>query len=154
MHKISDIGKEMLGFQERLAIQFKYKPIAASLFEGDVRGKYLETLPPWCVLDGETVDLVTTEGTVIARGYERIVIGDYGAFVEFAPQYAVRENMKVKESEIYRIKDEKYSKNVKYIWLTAKDKSDCKIYFQKKTVDYADYRIGMLYVSPYEVFPK
>lgn len=43
--------------------------------------------------------------------------------------------------------------NVKYLWLTADDDSDVKIYDQKRSVEYADYKPGMLYVSVYEVFP-
>lgn len=40
------------------------------------------------------------------------------------------------------------------LWLTAKDGSGVKIYFQKNTVSYADYRTGKLYVSPHEVIYK
>ena len=43
---------------------------------------------------------------------------------------------------------------VKYLWLTIKDNSCIKIYYQKKSVDYADYKPGMLYVSVHEVFDK
>lgn len=44
-------------------------------------------------------------------------------------------------------------KHVKYLWLTADDDSDVKVYDQKRSVEYADYKPGMLYVSVYEVFP-
>ena len=33
------------------------------------------------------------------------------------------------------------------------DGSDVKVYDQKRSVEYADYKPGMLYVSVYEVFP-
>ena len=35
-----------------------------------------------------------------------------------------------------------------------KDNSCIKIYYQKKSVDYADYKPGMLYISVHEVFDK
>lgn len=84
---------------------------------------------------------------------DRIVIGDYGAFVEISPERILRNNLHCKEGQEYRFTDERYAKNVKYLWLTAADRSDCKIYLQKKRVDYADYVPGMYYISPYEVVP-
>lgn len=45
------------------------------------------------------------------------------------------------------------AEHVKYPWLTADDNSDVKVYDQKRSVEYADYKPGMLYVSVYEVFP-
>ena len=53
----------------------------------------------------------------------------------------------------YRIEDPRYAEHVKYLWLTADDNSDVKVYDQKRLVEYADYKPGMLYVSVYEVFP-
>lgn len=46
-----------------------------------------------------------------------------------------------------------YAEHVKYLWLTADDGSNVKVYEQKRPVEYADYKSGMLYVSVYEVFP-
>ena len=31
------------------------------------------------------------------------------------------------------------------------DKSNVKVYWQKKTVDYADYRVGRYYISPFDL---
>lgn len=49
--------------------------------------------------------------------------------------------------------DPRYAEHVKYLWLTADDGSNVKVYDQKRPVEYADYMPGMLYVSVYEVFP-
>lgn len=86
----------------------------------------------------------------ISRGVA-IKVGDIGGFVEFDETQVIKQNIKVKAGQEYRYNDKQYSENVKYLWLTAKDNSDCKIYFQKKTVNYADYKEGMFYISPYEV---
>lgn len=89
---------------------------------------------------------------LICKSYIRIVIGDYGAFVEFnEPNYSA---YMIAPGEEYRINDPAYKDKVKYLWLTIKDNSCIKIYYQKKSVDYADYRPGMLYVSIHEVFDK
>jgi exo-beta-1,3-glucanase (GH17 family) len=36
-------------------------------------------------------------------------------------------------------------------WRT-KDQINVKVYDQKRTVDYADYRVGLFYISPFELY--
>jgi hypothetical protein len=151
-HEISGTGIRMLKYQEQLADEYKYKPIPRTFFK-DVRAEFEETLPEWCNMSGDTTKLETRSGTVIASGYNRIVIGDYGAFVEFSRAQANARHLKIKEGQSYRIEDPRYAEHVKYLWLTADDDSDVKVYDQKRLVEYADYKPGMLYVSAYEVFP-
>ena len=155
MKQLSSVGKEMLEFQSKLADERKYAPIEFDLFLGDVREKYRKALPEWCNLNGDSqTSLFTLDDTLISTGYERIVIGDYGAFVEISPTSIRQEAVRCKEGQEYRYSSERFSKNVKFLWLTAKDKSDCKIYLQRKRVCYADYLPGMYYISPYEVYAK
>lgn len=153
--QMSATGREMLAFQERLAEEYRYEPIGINIFLGDIREKYRCALPEWCSLDGdENVALYSLDGTLVFVGYERIVIGDYGAFLECTPVQLVAQNVCCRPGQEYRINEPRFSSNVKYHWLTAKDTSDIKIYFQQKTVAYADYIPGMYYVSPYEVCKK
>ena len=149
---VSDIGKEMLAFQARLAEENHYKPITQiSLEYVYVREKYRNALPDWCDINGvPDQSLYTFEGTKISTGYTRIVIGDYGAFVEIPPEQILQENLVVKKGQEFRLNNLQYKDRVKYHWLTAKDNSDCKVYFQQKPVAYADYIPGMYYISPYE----
>lgn len=142
----------MLEFQARLAEENHYKPITQiSLLYGDVREKYRNALPEWCDINGSReTPLYTLAGSKLCTGYTRIVIGDYGAFVEVSPEQIVKENLIVKRGQEFRINEPQYRDRIKYHWLTSKDKSDCKIYFQQKTVAYADYLPGMYYISPYE----
>ena len=152
VHKISDIGTKMLRYQEQLAHQHRYKPIPRTFFQ-DVRTEFEDALPDWCIMTGDNIPLETTCGTVIANGYTRIVIGDYGAFVEISPSQNLMSRLHVKEGQTYRIEDPRYAEHVKYLWYTANDRSDVKVYIQKRTVEYADYKPDMIYVSVYEVFP-
>lgn len=147
---MTDIGKEMLKYQADLAEEWGYKPIPP-FFAMDIVQKYYATLPWWCILNGDCIPLYSENGTQISNGYTRIVIGHYGAFIEISPSQIIKDNLKIKEGQEYRINDEQYSKHVKYHWLTTKDGSDCKIYLQQKTVDYADYVPGMYYISPFEI---
>lgn len=140
-----------LNKQKNLAETYKYKPLPP-LISVQQRQEYLDALPEGFDVDGnKNCNIYSKSGTLIATGYNRVVIGDYGAFVEFDKTQAIKQNIKVKAGQEYRYNDKQYSENVKYLWLTAKDNSDCKIYFQKKTVNYADYKEGMFYISPYEV---
>lgn len=152
MHEISDIGVKMLRYQEQLAHQYRYKPIPRTFFQ-DVRTEYEAALPDWCNVSGNDVLLETVSGTVIANGYTRIVIGDYGAFVEIDSSQIRMSELHVKEGQAYRIEDPRYAEHVKYLWYTANDRSDVKVYLQKRAVEYADYKPGMIYISVYEVFP-
>lgn len=105
-------------------------------------------MPSFLCLDGGG-ELYTCFGSQICKSYRRVVIGDYGAFVEFeepASQFVIAPGQE------YRVNDERYSRNVKYVWLTVNDGSGIKIYHQKKGVSYADYQPGMYYVSVHEVY--
>lgn len=113
-HEISETGIRMLKFQEQLADEYKYKPIPRTFFK-DVRAEFEETLPEWCNMSGDTTKLETRSGTVIASGYNRIVIGDYGAFVEFSRAQANARHLKIKEGQSYRIEDPRYAEHVKYL---------------------------------------
>lgn len=141
---------DVLSLQNRLAEQYKYKPLPAFLSQ-ECRKIYKDCLPPGVSLGGSRDVLYSCAGSAIANGYDRIVIGDYGAFIEISPDDIVFENIKVKKGQEFRINDPQFSDRVKYHWLTANDNSDCKIYFQQRSVDYADYKPGFYYVSPYEV---
>ena len=86
VRQISEVGRAMLAFQDGLAAEYGYKPIGFNLFLGDVREKYKSALPEWCNMTGdEATPLFSLDGRQICSGYDRIVIGDYGAFVEIAP---------------------------------------------------------------------
>lgn len=153
MREISQTGKEMLLFQAKLAEQYKYKPIPIDLFTGNIRDKYEKALPnPFKGEHDTEISLFSAAGTMISTGYNQIVIGDYGAFIEILPEQICPNSIICKKGQEYRYRDERYAKNIKYLWFTTKDSSDCKIYLQKKYVDYADYIPGMYYISPYEVF--
>ena len=138
--QISDTGRKMLAKQEKLAREYKYKPIPKTFFQ-DVRAEWEEALPEWCKQEGEEEYLYSTNNTLIARGYTRIVVGDYGAFVELSPSQANKDVFIIAPGQAYRIENPNYSSNIR-------------IYEQKRPVDYADYKPGMYYASVYEVFPQ
>ena len=107
----------------------------------------------------ETTRFQTPLGTLLAVGYVRIVYGDHGPYIEFRKDQ-IRAELEPKfktplPSHCY------------YEWLIPTDGSEVKVYDQKKDVKnlknapaggykgnrtegYADYKVGMIYISPWE----
>ena len=136
---------------EKLVHDWNYRPIPP-LFSEDARTLYKATLPGWLQeTDPKAIPIGTLKGTEFASGFSRIVIGDYGAFLEIAGSQINRDVIHVQPGQEYRLAEPRYAEHVKYLWMTVPDDSNIKIYWQKKTVEYADYRPGMYYVSPFEI---
>lgn len=101
----------------------------------------------------------TSRGTLVAKGYIRVVYGDHGAYLEFLQSQLVWEGWERERAGVGY-----YDK-----WY-AKDGSRLMLYDQRRTVEglpnppagprsfkgdrkegYADYRVGRYYLSPYDV---
>ena len=136
---------------EKLVHTWIYRPIPP-MFSEDARTLYKATLPGWLQgTDPKAISICTLKGTEFASGFSRIVIGDYGAFLEIDVSQINRDVIRVQPGQEYRLAEPRYAEHVKYIWMTVPDGSNVKIYWQKKTVEYADYQPGMYYVSPFEI---
>lgn len=141
-------SNEIFALQEQLAADHNYKSLPSEKSEY-YRKIWNENIPEGLDINGSDIDIYTNTGVLICSGYHRIVIGDYGAFIEFLPEQANRDDYIIKEGQEYRVNNPRYMYNVKYNWLTIKDTA-LKIYEQKKTVTYADYKAGRYYISPHE----
>jgi len=107
-----------------------------------VRAAYASTI---CFPSTSDLRFENEEGTLIAVGYERIVIGDYGAYVEFSKEQIQLNNI---ENKFFG----KPTRPVKYIWMQTKDDTLTKVYLQKRSVSYADYKPKMYYASVKDLF--
>lgn len=85
-----------------------------------------------------------SHGIKIATGYERIVLGGHGHYIEFTENQLCF-NPIIKEGQEWRT-SETYD-HVKYIWLKHPEIEDMKIYKQTNKVKYADYKIGYYYID-------
>lgn len=108
-----------------------------------LREHFRRSLPAWAKagFDGGDEVLINEAGTQISRGWSRIVVGDYGAFVELSPERACRENYSVGTG------------GDAYNWLRTFDRVRTKVYEQLRGVAYADYKPGRYYVAPDDVRP-
>ena len=138
-----------------LAEKYKYSPLPEDL-SVKYREFFKQNIPRFLCVEGSKSPLYTCCGCMVCKSYRRIVIGDYGAFVEFGeedrPSLDDAPPFKIAPGQEYRVSDERYVKNVKFVWLTTNDLSGIKIYRQKRRVAYADYKPGMYYVSVHQVF--
>ena len=89
-------------------------------------------------------------GLHVATGYTRFVIGERGPYIEFLPGHLIWDNLHMPDEEKYRT-EHPWKERVHYLEWRTNDESNVKIYDQKKRVDYADYKVGLLYISPFDV---
>ena len=83
----------------------------------------------------------TASGLPIATGYHRVVIGDRGPYIEFSPHQVVIENLYIpKQRHVY------------FTEWRSNDESNVMVYHQKRTVKYAEYIIGLYYISPSDLY--
>lgn len=85
----------------------------------------------------------------ICSGYERIVIGGRGPYIEFIENQLGLNMFHIPSCEEYRLRSDK----VYYIeYRSIID--NVKMYYQKKPVDYADYIPERYYISPFDLYVK
>lgn len=157
MKYLSPEGMAMERELKALADKYGYRALPKEL-SAKMREHYLEALSDfWKNEEYKNRKIVLTahDGTILATGItERgVVCGDYGVFIEIPPDKICFENIEVQKGQEFRIDDPDYSSKVKYQWFTDKCGDGIKLYFQQKSVVYADYKPNMWYVSPYEVKP-
>lgn len=89
----------------------------------------------------------TKSNLLVARGYDCIVIGDRGPYIEFNDTQIITDSFFIPKEQEFRLK----SDLVYYIEFRSIDDCYVKVYYQLKTVDYADYKIGKMYISPFDL---
>jgi hypothetical protein len=99
-------------------------------------------------VDGGSDFLYTTTALKVSEGFERIVIGKRGPYVEFQTGQLCLDNLHIPKQCQYRVN----SSQVYYTEHRTKDEAFVKVYHQKKEVAYADYKIGLWYISPSDLF--
>ena len=100
------------------------------------------------IISNEKINFYTSNKLQISTNYNRVVIGDRGPYVEFEKKDLLFSNFYIPEDKISRLNGKKYY----YIEYRSIDKSFVKLYFQKRSVDYADYLIGKYYISPFDLY--
>lgn len=95
----------------------------------------------------DTLQFFSKDGNLLSTGYVRVVIGKRGPYVEFNKDQIQWDSFFVPDVEKYRWNDNR----AYYVEHRSKCNSNVKLYLQKRTVAYADYKIGMCYISPFDL---
>lgn len=98
---------------------------------------------------GGTIPLFTKNSNLkeaICTGYQRVVIGQRGPYIEFKKTHIFDRKLYIPTKQLYRLSDPK----VYYIEFRTVD-DDVKVYYQMRTVAYADYKIEHFYISPLDL---
>lgn len=117
-------------------------------------------------------EFYTETGELFAKGYERIVYGDHGPYIEFTKeQIKTKLRSRFGNEDLDRLPDE-YEYKYYYVWLSPENVASLKVYWQVKTVEglpnapkrddgkpskfnrkegYANYKRGFYYVNPYDL---
>jgi len=102
------------------------------------------------IIGNDNTSFSTNTGLHIATGYTRVVIGGRGPYVEFAMGHLLLGNTHIPEDQKYRL-TMPWLERVFYLECRTNDTANVKIYHQFKTVNYADYKVGMFYISPFDL---
>lgn len=94
--------------------------------------------------NGDSTKFFTKNGLLVAAGYTRVVIGDRGPYIEFSDDQIVKQNIFIPAHQQYRL-----TADYVYYHEYRTNEDDVKLYYQRKTVNYADYKIGFWYISPF-----
>lgn len=99
-------------------------------------------------------DIYLKNGMLFAKSFERVVHGGRGDYVEFSHGQIIPVlyyKFYLDDNDMH-IKFDKDNVNMYtgyyYHWLMPSFDYETKVYYQMKTVKYADYKIGYFYVSP------
>jgi len=87
-----------------------------------------------------SMPLCNASGTLVAEGYIRVEFGGRGPYLEFSTDQIRRKNMHWIPGHLY------------FYEYRTNDDANVMVYRQRRTIAYADYRVGMWYVSPFDLF--
>lgn len=102
-------------------------------------------------IDGAKIPLFTKYPSYnsIADCYQRVVIGQRGPYVEFTKNQIIDSLLYIPRNQLYRLSDPK----VYYIEFRTIEQN-VKVYYQMRSVAYADYLINHFYISPVDLFKE
>ena len=99
----------------------------------------------WQIVYEPAWPLFTEFKEPVAGRSERLVVGQRGPYVEFL---ALDAPLFIPELEGWRVAHER----AYYVHYRTQGKALVKVYLQKRPVNYADYRPGRYYISPFDLY--
>ena len=96
--------------------------------------------------------IYTESGEPVATSFTRLVVGERGAYLEFKKENIIIKNINMPTDQKWRPLSCRQNKAFYIEYRTNQD--NIKIYYQKKTVTYADYLIDHLYIALDDIYIK
>lgn len=93
------------------------------------------------------INLYSCSGELLATSYTRIVIGERGPYVEHLPATIEWYNFHIPTDLLWKVE----SPTVDYVEYRS-NQDHVKLYLQKREVNYATYKIGLIYLSPFDLY--
>jgi len=93
------------------------------------------------------IEFRTRDGLLVAAGYTRIVVGERGPYIEFKDTNIRKDHLRLPVTCEWR----KESYKAYYIEFRTICEAGVKVYWQKRKVRYADYKLGYYYISPFDL---
>ncbi|AXF51097.1 hypothetical protein MLDJOKPK_00141 [Salmonella phage SPAsTU] len=137
------MDSSVLTYIDRLAERYKYRPLPKKVRE-EALSVYRQALNGF-----DRPRQATINGVLLCERWNRVVIGDYGAYLEI-DESELLVQLSVPAEQAWRFDEEYLARrglNIKYHWLTY---AGVKVYHQVATVKYADYKPGKYYISVIE----
>jgi len=93
----------------------------------------------------KAISLFTPTGLALASAYIRVVIGGRGPYIECDEVQIRRTNLRMPHSQEWR------RRNTHAFYHEYRTPDNVMVYWQLRTVDYADYLPSRYYISPYDI---
>lgn len=138
--------EELKDHIEALAQRYKYRPLPKKI-RSETHQLYKQHLNGF-----KQNRPLSISGQTMAVSFNRVVTGDYGAYVEIDPK-DLHVTLKVEKGQGWRLNEQYLNErglSIKYHWYHFLGR---KVYWQLAPVKYADYRPGMIYVSVLDFDP-
>lgn len=95
---------------------------------------------------------ILNDGTLVANDYLRVVVGDYGPWVEF-DRSQILTPLPLLPGHEWRLDTEYLERRGLQIKYIARHINGVMVYDQVATVKYADYQVGKIYISTLDFRP-
>ena len=142
---------EVHSYIKDMVAKYHHRPIPTTPATGNVKTYYRDKLPAWAKKKiSRKYPLYTKNGEKVCERYERIVIGDYGAYVEISASH-LSDNHFIYIDQNNPIDETISSRHSSHMTLALNDESSYTIYFQVKPVPYGNFIPGRFYIDPYDV---
>jgi hypothetical protein len=93
----------------------------------------------------------TSTGLHVATGYMRVVSWQKGPLIEFLSGNLIWDSLHIPDQEKFRATKE-WKDKVFYVEWRTKDQSKVKVIEQKKIMRGYDFKVGLFYISPFDLY--